>query len=308
MNRSSGAKIPDDDAVLEELVREAGELLVSPRPSHLDRLRSAVFSRLAVYRRRSWRAPRRSVLVASCLAAAVALAVAAWTWLATPGWAEVVQAVREKPWIHLKAKTSDVSSEIWLSLTHDVHAQRHGEIAIFDDFRQGVRYHYHSQEKRLVRVPHSDLDKKAVRSFSALFRAMLGGHEFGGEELGHATIIDGSCRTIKDKTRTWIEYEFILRPHYSYAGLRDSTLMKWVFRVHPRSHLPATMTIKVLDDRGRDGGQPKQEIKVVIDYPDEGPIDIFAMGVPRTAEVVDDLPKNEPDAKGEKRERESLVD
>lgn len=69
--------------------------------------------------------------------------------------------------------------------------------------------------------------------------------------------------------------------------------MKMVFRVDPEKHLPTTMKTNELDDQGREGGKPKQEIEAAVDYPDAGPIDVFALGVPRTVEVVDCFPKDD---------------
>jgi len=60
VNDKSENVTPNDESALEELVREAGEVLVSPRLEHFEQLRSEVFSRLAVTRRRPLPSDRHS--------------------------------------------------------------------------------------------------------------------------------------------------------------------------------------------------------------------------------------------------------
>lgn len=290
MSHPSESETPHDDSALDEIVREAGEILVTPQPKHLEQLRKAVLSRLTVERSRHWRLARRSILATGSVAAAVMLGIVVWQSQHSVSLAEVSQALRERPWIHAKAKEPRVSGEWWLSLTREVSARRDDEFAIFDDHRLGVRYEYDPQEKKLYRVPRSD--RKEFGSVGALFRAILGGREFGGSELGGDEIVARSRRKINEENRTWIEYELTLRRHSSLS-LKDAISAKMVLRVDPRSHLPATMKLKQLDDRSRKPGQPKQEVEFVLDYPEEGPVDVYSLGVPRTAEVVDRVPRDD---------------
>ena len=248
MSHPSESETPHDDSALDEIVREAGEILVTPQPKHLEQLRKAVLSRLTVERSRHWRLARRSILATGSVAAAVMLGIVVWQSQHSVSLAEVSQALRERPWIHAKAKEPRVSGEWWLSLTREVSARRDDEFAIFDDHRLGVRYEYDPQEKKLYRVPRSD--RKEFGSVGALFRAILGGREFGGSELGGDEIVARSRRKINEENRTWIEYELTLRRHSSLS-LKDAISAKMVLRVDPRSHLPATMKLKHLVSRSK---------------------------------------------------------
>lgn len=55
------------------------------------------------------------------------------------------------------------------------------------------------------------------------------------------------------------------------------------------THLPLLMTIEAVDDEGRQ----RASLEVRFDYPPTGPEDLYAVGVPRTAEVIDDRPTPE---------------
>ena len=293
MNDPSENETRHDDAALVALVREAGDVLVTPQSTHVEQVRIEVFSRLATTRRRQWRMTRRSALATGSLAATAVLAVVVWLSLPSVGFTELAQAVREKPWIHLKLASSlapNASADTWFSFSRDVAAMRDGERAFFYDLRLGVQYEYDPQEKKLFRLPLSDQEE--FRLAAALFAAIFGGREFSGDDLFHLRIVDRSRREISEHNRTWIEYEFLLR-RASATIVNNSPLLKMVLRADPQSHLPATMRIQTLDDQAELQGQPKTELDYVFDYPDEGPVDIYALGVPRSAELVDRVPRDD---------------
>src|SRR5262249_47463011 len=55
-----------------------------------------------------------------------------------------------------------------------------------------------------------------------------------------------------------------------------------IFRVDPETKLPRSMRVA--------GNEPKETVEFALDYPERGPADIYALGVPQKAKVVDRVP------------------
>ena len=76
MRRPTPERPEEDDDFLGELLSEAGDPKVEPRPEHVAELRALILDRLGSPRPR--RRPRRLWLVAACLVAACLAAVVFW--------------------------------------------------------------------------------------------------------------------------------------------------------------------------------------------------------------------------------------
>ncbi|HKI21028.1 MAG TPA: hypothetical protein VKA15_24255, partial [Isosphaeraceae bacterium] len=88
----------------------------------------------------------------------------------------------------------------------------------------------------------------------------------------------------REAGRSWTEYQLDLRADWGE--------MRLTFRVDPQSRLVESMT-RVSTPRGDAPKEKPYEEKFTFDYPEQGPADIYALGVPRTATIDDRVPKGE---------------
>src|SRR5690606_11362642 len=118
--------------------------------------------------------------VVPSIAILVMLLVFGLWWFSRPtnSWAQVVQAVQEKPWIHLVGKTSDGDDvEGWFSTKHQVSAERFPGHISFSDFQSGREEDYNPGTGQIFR---SETDAKSSRrksfdAFTTLFQGILRG-------------------------------------------------------------------------------------------------------------------------------------
>ena len=218
-------------------------------------------------------------------AIAAALLIAATLWLALPHdtWAQVVEAVKLKPWIHGTIELPDGKMEEWLSLSREVAAACHGKWALFDDYKIKVRYEFRPDDGKqgtLYRESLSPFETKGMRSAQDSFIAIMRGDKKLDLSLPGTEIVSQERRTIVEGGKSWIEYDFI-----THLVSRDET-GHIVLRVDPNTKLPVSMTI-VGNTR-----EPDRKQLVTFDYPAEdiGPVDIYSLGVSRTSKIVDRLP------------------
>jgi hypothetical protein len=210
-------------------------------------------------------------------AAAVAACIAFVLWLLHPSdvWAQVAKAVQAKTWIHLTSQGANPgqSRECWISTSRGIGGARSEEQVSFFDDRLRIIHRYNPKERVLYRLPASTEygelaeGQKLLEIFHGLFR--------GDAELkvGFTGMIlkDQKRRQTDRDGRKWDEYELDFQiPSQPDADARMT------FVVDAQSHLPHSMTTN--------NGEWN------FDYPDNGPADIYALGVPRDAKLVDRVP------------------
>lgn len=256
------------------------EQLISrvPRPEPSE----ALDRRIATLLRQSDRRPtlrrhRRAWMVG---VASVAAACAIW-WLSSlrpsQSWAQVAEAIHRQPWIHLKTTDpANATNELWLSFPRDVAASRRraddAETVSFIDYRTGVKYEYERPAKKLLRLPVSEVDQNSFQSLSGLFRAIFRGDASLGPDFALDWISSEKRQMVEEQGRKWLDYELQLE--------RDGQTATATIRVDPDSKLPAELKLV-----GR-----QEAICFVCDYPQDGPADIHAFGVPDGAAVDDRVP------------------
>jgi hypothetical protein len=160
---------------------------------------------------------------------------------------------------------------------------RRGEHAILDDYRRKVRETFDPQTKTLTREPESRIGKEQARSLQTLFDAIFRGDDTLNNPNPGWELVGQTCRNVQEAGRSWVEYRLDLR--------HDTAEERLTVRVDPQTRLPESMTIKTSR-----GGAPKEEPserKFTFAYPEQGPADIYALGVPRTATIDDRVPGGE---------------
>ncbi len=217
---------------------------------------------------------------------AIAAVILAGVWLRTGGkshaWGQVIDAVRTKPWVHgVSALTNETEKlEIWFSMSSAVAAVRSGSWALYDDGGVGIHQEYDPREKEIYRLSDLTDTKKEFRAIQTTFSDLFRGSEKLGPDLAGTRIAKQERRRVSDQGREWIEYTLSLE---STAGPR-----RVVFLVDPQTRLPQSMEYF---DANEPTSEAKPRMKLVLDYPEEGPTDIYALGVPRSAKIVDRMPK-----------------
>lgn len=233
--------------------------------------------------------PRRSLrwLLAAGMAAAVLIAASVWLWRPSVSWAEVGKALAGKPWIHGISKEKDGSNmEWWFSIERGIFAQRHGKQALFEDNRLHVRYEYDADADRILR--QLSPEQSAGRSAAELFEGIMRGNVRAGLFVGDEEVIAQEARRVVDGGRQWLEYDLTLRSRF----LGTNRLTQLRFRVDPETQLPYSMRVKPM---AASGGQIASEsgFERIFDYPAQGPVDIYDLGAPRTAELIDRVPNDD---------------
>ena len=289
MKAASNANEPGrDDALTRELLLLADGQEIQPPGDVLERVRAklhentvrspSVAPRAATHR--IWRGigigPKKAWFAGAGAATVLLIALLFWMQPSTTAWSQVVQTVRAMPWIHARAVGGDgKSQESWASFSRNVAVIRAGDMVRYDDFRSGIRYEYDTQKKKLFRLSTSG--EEQFKSEEGVFLAILRGDATLGDNFPEHPIVQQRQRTVDEQGRRWIVYELEFGdPDDSEPGKTTSV----VIRVDPERMLPDSMTFTRGDEKWQ----------MTIDYPDEGPADIYALGVPRDAPVEDRTP------------------
>ena len=245
---------------------------------------------------------RRSVLLgrplawrvaATMAAATVLVAVIGWGLRARVSFADVAAAVLKQPWIHaIEAQPDGKTFEVWYSATEDISAMRRNDWVDYRDHGLGVYYSYDVAEKVLYRVPEytprrTDHYAAITTTLRVLLRDeqladnSLDRMEFLGEERKDMTLVRQKLEKVEEDGRRWLDYHVTVR----YRDLADP--IEVLIRVDPETEL-----VRLSRFEGRwEGKHMVSETR--FDYPRKGPVDVYDLGVPKTAKLVDRMPSDE---------------
>jgi hypothetical protein len=276
---------PDEEGLMARDISEAGDSHVEPRPEHVARLRSLLLERLGPPRPHPARRWKSRLLVGSGLAllgsGLAATVVLVLVTLSRPAiaWAQVARALQGRPWVHGEVVGPDGKKlfEQWLSSDRALGGERAGPQIAFHDYRRKILTKYVPAEGVVYRLPEppegAPGDTNFLRQLLDQLLDPAGPPKFpfpGTELIGQAR------RKVRDGGKTWLEIELTLRVAGGSRGPDESMRI----RVDPATKLPDSLAF------AEDG----KRYTAWIDYPDRGPADIYDLGAPRTAKVVDNLP------------------
>jgi hypothetical protein len=228
--------------------------------------------------------------MAAGLAVVIPTAIVLWP---RDSFAEVAAAVLGQSWVHLRAMEGNrIVYEQWYSPTKQILASRFAGSIEFEDYRLGVYDSYDSNEQVLYRGPivwrsrGSDLDSLA----SAL--AVLLQHErpvdkplahldFLGPGRAKMKVLDQRVERVSERDRIWLDYRLTVKSPESAEPIR------MLFRVDAVTKLPRLWRIESRQ------GEKVTTVERLVDYPQAGPADIYDVGVPKTARLVDRLPSDD---------------
>ena len=90
-------------------------------------------------------------------------------------------------------------SEMWFSMKNAVAAGRHGDWAIYDDGRAGVRLEYDPSQKQIYRLSATPFTKKHIRAMQAIFSDLFRGSEKLGADFGGMRVVKQQRRQVSEK-------------------------------------------------------------------------------------------------------------
>ncbi|MGO9113458.1 MAG: hypothetical protein ACLP9L_29860, partial [Thermoguttaceae bacterium] len=195
-----------------------------------------------------------------------------------------VRAVAQKPWLHATTTLPDgKKGEVWFSANRNVMAKRAGKVVWWADFEQKTREYYDSRENTVVRVPDDEV-REDSSLYEAMFKAFLSAEAGHTIDAGSHKLIHQQQRVVNEEGRHWIEHHF--RLHDDKLG----SMQEWVVYVNPDTHLPFRWEQSFQRTAVDKVDSPKTAVICFeIDYPEMGPANIYALGVPKDAKVDDRL-------------------
>jgi len=262
---------------LEDLVRTG---LCEPMPSDVEsQLRHHIETargQLAV-KKRHVLTRRRFGLAVAAGGCAAAVAIPLLMTPPTPAaWAQVVSTTSEFPWIHFSGThfKNETRMQFWVSFEHGILAMQAGdtEFAVFQNKETKTMHSYRDSED----VVHQEAYRRIPGALGHL-ETLMNRMSTGARTLeiaGSDEIIAQSRRQIRQNGKDIWKYEFTLNAFDE--GRAEANVV--VFLVDAKTGLPSKWILKSIDG--------SRELRFDVDYPSEGPMDIYALGVPRTLEVV----------------------
>jgi len=222
--------------------------------------------------KRRWRLVAASVVTVATVAGAVLIALLAYP-SPSVGWADVTKAIQSQKWIRGRgALTGGRGGTMWLSPERQIWARRGGRFFQFVDGRERAKYEYFGGA--IVKRPLGEEDAGRVLPMDALSRDE---DAIGPWLFGRVKIVDQERREVMEGGKRWIEFQMVLFP----GKANQATL-----RVDPETRLPVYLFVTSPDDASLSH-------KWEFDYPEDGPTDIYALGVPREAKIDDRMPSDE---------------
>lgn len=225
---------------------------------------------------------RRGLYMLVGLAASLLLAFGAFAIRDTYSWTTMLDAMRQQQWVEASAQ-GDGDSRFWISSHRRVSAQQNIRGTLFHDFAQRSRSNY-SPERKVVTV--DQLSRSANWDIqSQLLSAILPEQERTKPEQLQV-VTEQWERVSGESDRQHISLRVKLRqqepPHET---------LRLNFRCDPDTHLPVSCEVVTrLNSQDSEAKQvanqsPPQQHYVNFSYPSSGPQSIYALGVPKDAQV-----------------------
>jgi hypothetical protein len=247
----------------------------------LDRARRAACVTLP---RRS-RLSRRIVIaaaIATTIAVIVLFVLPNWRPVASVTWAQVVEAVAKKPWLHYITTWDDggkdegwFSEKLAVNESHYMpacpdHAPEH---YTWIDYAKETQLYYYPETNSIIR---GTAQKTRWEHNKFFMTALISGNLGAANREGRYEICNQTQRVITEGGKLYIEYRFRWRDIENDAQ-SETQFMAFV---DPDTRLPFRLDMI-------DPSNEKVEVREQYDYPDSGPADIYALGAPETAKIID---------------------
>ncbi|MGD0516737.1 MAG: hypothetical protein ABSA26_04310 [Thermoguttaceae bacterium] len=245
----------------------------------LDRARQANHLAISNHSRRS-----RKLLAVMAVAAALLFVAILLLNRQSNAWAQVVEAVRKKSWIHAVSKLPD--GELWFSADRAVMANRIDKKIWWFDLKKKTTEYCDTEENILIHI-NSDYQVQGPPSlWVAVLNALLSSETGRSIIAGQYEFVHQQQRVVNKDGKRCIEHRF---KYHSENNQHKSIVAsdELIIYVDFDTQLPfrweQILQFKKVDNET----EPRKAIErgCDIDYPETGPADIYALGVPKTAKV-----------------------
>lgn len=201
-------------------------------------------------------------------------------------------------WIHVTAtRPGGKKAECWYSRANDVVAQVDDDRIEYRDRRLRVYYVYAPRANVLYRVPETTpYGREDFARLVASVRAALEGSgstadvlaalELAGNDRVTCELVRQHVEEVDENGKKWIDYRLAVILSWP-ARQPDSMELSMLFRSDPATGLLHWTRFE------SDGGGQHAVMEQHFVYPATGPADIFALGVPREATLIDRTPSGD---------------
>lgn len=265
---------------IERLIHSAGPELHLP-----DERRNLIFEKLtgagaameaSAHRQSIWRRISESGITRLAAAAVITIAVlVGMNQLVGPigvtsvAFAQVKQAVEKVKWMHVIGRDKNEVSEAWLSFGSQIRAKK--------DKQGKITYEAYGENKQYVYDP--DTATVTISHMPGKMFALGAAGPFElFERLGEQEQNKGAklTRRIGQYNQTKVEI-------WEFEKSEQGMIIEAKLFIDIQKHLPAAMEIK-----GTHNSTVVQDTRIEFKYPANGPEDIYWLGVPESATVVDE--------------------
>ncbi len=233
-------------------------------------------------RGRDWRRTGRSI-TALALSGGVILAAVIWTSRPSYSWTSMLRALEAQPWVESGVESSaEQGPHGWFSQPLQLVVVRaHGNV-VWSDLDDGLQSRYESGSSVLRR---ERLESDATRSVEqSLLSFLIAGMSEPGEtpdgRQADPIVLSESWRSVGEGANRHIELNVVLR-----TGDVSGTPVHLLVTLDPQTHLPQKCQLIA------DQAQIASSVRFA--YPDQGPQEVYDVGVPRDV-VVQDVTSSEP--------------
>ena len=204
-------------------------------------------------------------------------------------WAQVVKAVRNKPWVRLRMSMPDNAGvdkqpdvDIWFSPDKQIVAGRVPGSTLLIELAQ-QRKHRYDEATRTIYISDSDTyDEDEFASLSAVLQAFQSQKELQQPQGAKAKLLSQTSQAGREGERSWTDYIFTFEdPRRTPAQYRR------IFHVPAGAKLPSSMA----EEWTYDGKTSSRVMEM--DYPEYGPVNLADLDIPKDVKVVDTHSSND---------------
>jgi hypothetical protein len=242
---------------------------------------------------RKWSRRRILAWTASGVSAAAAvLALFLFSRSTSVSWAEMLAAVDSRPWVHGTTTYSDgqhsVTSESWVSTGDRFAAFKLGGQCQFEDIETGISLQFDAGDGAIYRVPS--------------LRPGAGFTLVGEGRLSEAHLPGLLDRLIADQgdSRDLFHGERVIKSERHQEAQNGKQWLEYLIHLERIDNAALHRTVRIRLDRATQLPESWEERQANgttavtrFDYPDSGPRNIYDLGVPRTAKLIDRVPKGD---------------
>lgn len=238
---------------------------------------SGQHDRMSQRRGSLWRRHLRSV-IGTCVAVCVVFGVVIGTSRPSYSWMSMLQALESQPWVESTISgTSEQKTRAWFSQPHRLVVIRKGDDVVWSDWNHQLQSRYTSGASVILRDRLGQAEpRSAASSVLSFLRSNLEGAEPGATaEIG---VLSESWRAIGEGDERLVELDVVLSDS-------EGPPLHLLVTLDPQTHLP--LKCQLIDDNAVVASTVRFE------YPEEGPEQIYDVGVPRDVVTLDVTSSNE---------------